>query len=152
MSAVWYTGTPDYSLWWSGNGWVPVAAQPTTQPSRELQDFLRSLELSLEAIRSRREQGGSVSVTVTAPAPSQKEGKPMKTVFNVVVVSKKGEILLDKKVVAKDRDEALFEADVSSVLKAKGLKPSDATMLAVTLGNVEIEPEPQKVQIVGKDA
>lgn len=82
----------------------------------------------------------------------RKEVRPVKSVFTVVVVSKKGEILLDKKVVAKDRDEALFEADVSSVLKAKGLKPGDVTMLAVKLGDVEIEPEPQKVQVVGKDA
>lgn len=95
----------------------------------------------------------SVNQTVTirdSGKPAKEGSQSMKAVFNVLVVSKKGEILLDKKVVAKDRDEALFEADVSAVLKAKGLKPGDVTMLCVKIGDVEIEPEPQKVQIVEK--
>lgn len=104
-----------------------------------------------ERRRERERQDQLVEEMVKRKAPSdtgREARKPMKSVYNVVVVSKRGEIILDKKVVAKDRDEALFEADVSGVLKAYGYRPGDVTMLCVKLGDVEVEPEPQRVQIV----
>ncbi len=78
----------------------------------------------------------------------EKEKVPMKTLYNVVVVTTKEEILLDKKVVASDADEAKFLADVSEALKEKGLLPKAVTILCTALGQVKVEKEPDKVQLV----
>jgi hypothetical protein len=77
-----------------------------------------------------------------------KEEDPMKTLFNVIVITKQEEIILDKKVVAEDVEEAKFNTDVSGVLREKGLKPKDVTIICNPIGQVKIEKEPQKVQLV----
>ena len=79
------------------------------------------------------------------------DGEPMKGLFNVIVVSKKEEILLDKKVVAEDVREAEFIAEVADALKTKSLKPRDVTIICNRLGDVKVEKEPEKVRLV-KDA
>jgi len=86
------------------------------------------------------------------PKEQKKKGdEPMENLYYVVVVSKKREILLDVKVVAKDEDEAKFEVGVHSILKEKGLKPKDVTILCGELGEVKVKREVQKVKLVEKD-
>ena len=75
----------------------------------------------------------------------------MEILFNVIVVSKDREILLDKKVVAMDEDEAKFMVDIHAALKEKGLKPKDVTILAESLGEVKVRKEVQKVKVVDKE-
>jgi len=79
------------------------------------------------------------------------KGENMKTLYEVTVVSKKEEIILEKKVVAENEDEAKFLADVSEKLKEKGLKPKDVTVICYKIGNVKVEAEPQKVKIIKED-
>ena len=85
---------------------------------------------------------------VALKAFKREDGEPMKGLFNVIVVSKKEEILLDKKVVAEDAREAEFIAEVADVLKAKALKPRDVTVICNRLGDVSVEKEPEKVRLV----
>lgn len=75
----------------------------------------------------------------------------MEHLYHVAVVTKKRQILLDKKVVAENEDGAKFEADVSAVIKKAGLRPPGVTVLVNDLGPVKVEREPEKVRIVKDD-
>jgi len=79
------------------------------------------------------------------------KGVPMQTLFNIIVVSKDKDILIDTKVVAEDAEEAKFSVDIHSVLKEKGLKPKDVTILCEDIGEVKVWKEVQKVKVVEKD-
>ena len=84
--------------------------------------------------------------------PSKPKGdQPMETLYQVIVVSKDREVLLEKKIVAMDEDEAKFQVDIHSVLKEKGLKPKDVTILVWGCGEVKVRKEVQKVKVVEKD-
>lgn len=63
--------------------------------------------------------------------------KNMKSLFNVCMVDKAGNILLDTKVVAKNREEALFMARVAETLKVQGMEYSDVTVISFLLGEVK---------------
>lgn len=77
-----------------------------------------------------------------------KEVEPMKSLYRVVVVTKQEEIIMDKKVVAVDEDEAKFNAGVHAKLTERGIKPKDVTVICGSLGAVKVEKEIQKVQVV----
>ncbi len=97
-----------------------------------------------EAMRHLLERGAPSS----APKSTPKENQPVKTLFNVIVVTKKEEIILDAKVVAEDANEAQFLVDVAAKLKEKSLKPKDVTILCNSLGQVKVEKEVEKVRLV----
>ena len=78
----------------------------------------------------------------------KEEEKNMKTLFNVVVVDLDEKILEDKKVVAADSSEAIFLSGVYDVLKAKGLKPSDVTVIVTNLGGVKVREKPKEVKLL----
>jgi len=80
-----------------------------------------------------------------------KKGEPMATLFNIIIVSKDRDILIDTKVVAEDEEEAKFSVDIHSILINKRLKPKDVTILCNSLGEVKVRKEVQKVKIVDKD-
>lgn len=61
----------------------------------------------------------------------------MKSLFNVCMVDKAGNVLLDIKVVAKNREEALFIARVAETLKVMGMEYSDVTVISFLLGEVK---------------
>jgi len=90
----------------------------------------------------------SESITLTQ---NPKKGEPMATLFNIIIVSKDRDILIDTKVVAEDEEEAKFSVDIHSILINKRLKPKDVTILCNSLGEVKVRKEVQKVKIVDKD-
>ena len=92
--------------------------------------------------------GGSTTIIRITEESKQEEGVKMKGLFNVIVVTKKEKVLVDVKVVAEDADEAKFLADVSEKLKSNGLKPSEVTILCNKMGDIKVDAEPKKVQIV----
>lgn len=87
----------------------------------------------------------------SAEKKKKKKEKNMSCLYQVVVVSLDGDVLLDKKVVAADKEEAHYEAEVYEVLKEKKLKPKDVTIIANQIGAVKVRPETKKVQIVKED-
>lgn len=78
----------------------------------------------------------------------KEEKEPMKNLYNVIVVTKNEKIILDSKTVAENEDEAKFNVGVFETLKEKNLKPKDVTVICNALGQVKIEKEVQKVQLV----
>ncbi len=84
--------------------------------------------------------------------PSKPKGdQPMEILFNVIVVSKDRDVLLEQKVVAVDEAEAQLAIDIHSCLKARGLKLRDVTVLVNDIGEVKVRKEVQKVKMVDKD-
>ena len=84
--------------------------------------------------------------------PSKPKGdQPMETLYNVIVVSKDREVLLDEKVVATDEGEAQLAIDLHSALKAVNLKAREVTILVREIGEVKVRKEVQKVKMVDKD-
>lgn len=81
----------------------------------------------------------------------KQQEQPMETLFNVIVVSKDREIFLDIKAVGVDEDDAKFNADVNTIIKLKGLKPRDVTVICYEIGEVKVQKEVQKVKLVDKD-
>ena len=77
-----------------------------------------------------------------------KKEKNMKNLYQVIVVSIDEEILLEDVVVASDKEEAQYEAEVYEVLKKEGLKPKDVTIITRDLGAVKVRPETKTVKIV----
>lgn len=77
---------------------------------------------------------------------------PMKTLYEVIVVSIDEEVLSSRDVVAEDREEAMLVANVGSILQAHGIKPKDATVIVRPLGEVKVRKPTQKVQIVKEDS
>lgn len=77
--------------------------------------------------------------------------QPMETLFNVIVVSKDRAILLEKKTVAENEEDAKFNVDIHSVLKEKGLKPKDVTIICNSCGGVKVRKEVQKVRVIKED-
>ena len=78
----------------------------------------------------------------------KEEEKNMKTLFNVVVVDLDEKILEDKKIVAADSNEAIFLSGAYDILKAKGLKPSDVTVVVTNLGGVKVKDKPKEVKLL----
>lgn len=72
----------------------------------------------------------------------------METLYEVIVVSKKREVILDEKVVGKNEDEAKFTAGVSEALKSRNMRISDVTIICNVLGEVAIKKEPERVKII----
>jgi hypothetical protein len=64
------------------------------------------------------------------------EDKKAKHLFNVILV-KNDKILIDKKVVAYDTEDAKFVAGVYRKIDENGLKPSDVTIIVYQLGAVK---------------
>lgn len=100
---------------------------------------------------------GSVDTVATEPwvtihsKPSNHKEQPMETLFNVIVVSKDREVLLDSKVVAESRDEAKLEVDIHFLLKETKLRTKDVTILVQEIGEVKVRKEVQKVKVVDKE-
>jgi hypothetical protein len=103
---------------------------------------MEGLKQELERVRIQN------SINRAIGAQTKKGEDTMKSLFNVTVVSAKEEILLDKKTVATDSDEAKFNLGVDTVIRDAGLKPKDVTVICTCLGGVKTEPEAQKVQVV----
>ena len=74
--------------------------------------------------------------------------KPMKNLMNVVVVTIDEEIILDKKVIASDQDEAKFLAGVDTVLREKKLLPKEVTVICSNLGQVKVKKEITEVKVI----
>jgi hypothetical protein len=71
---------------------------------------------------------------------------PMKSLYNVVVVSIDEKIVLNETVVANDENEATFNAGVHQTLVDKSLKPKDVTIVCtVVSSSIRVRKEPQKV-------
>ena len=69
----------------------------------------------------------------------KKEGNLMK-LFNVYVVDNKGNIKLQgKTIVARTRDEAIFELQIHSLLKEWGLTLDEATIITQEIGHVHVD-------------
>ena len=84
--------------------------------------------------------------------PLKKERKVgMETLYQVIVVTKDREVLLETKIVAEDEGEAKLGVDIHSVLKEKSLKLKDVTILCNELGDVKVRKEVQKVKVVDID-
>jgi len=107
----------------------------TTAPQNQKQDF----EIKWNAIYGSYDD------------KPKRKGVPMQTLFNIIVVTKDREILLDTKIVAEDEEEAKFSVDIHSILKAKNLKPKDVTVLCNEFGEVKVRKEVQKVKVVDRD-
>ena len=84
--------------------------------------------------------------------PLKKERKVgMETLYQVIVVTKDREILLEEKVVAETAEEAKFYIEIKGILRAKNLKLQDITILCHAIGDVKVRKEVQKVKVVDKD-
>ena len=102
------------------------------------------------------ESSGSLYVgsVVGSPPKRKEEREPMETLYEVIIVSKDRGVVpfmdkfLRKLVVAKDEDEAKFEADVSGAIRNAGLKPRDVTVICKSLGEVKVRKEVQRVKLV----
>lgn len=81
----------------------------------------------------------------------EKKMSNTKTLYEIVVVDLDGKIVMDNfKVVASDKEEALFEGDVNAIIKQNGLSIKDVTVIVRELGQVKTRPETKRV-IVEKD-
>jgi hypothetical protein len=72
----------------------------------------------------------------------------MKNLFNVVVVNLEGEILLDKKIVASDNDEAKFLLGVDEIIRTAKLLPKDVTVLCNVVGQVKVKKDITEVKVI----
>lgn len=66
------------------------------------------------------------------------KNKSMENLYNVIVIDKERDILIDKKVVAKNPESAKFNAEVYDHLKKSGLTLDDVTVIVNQLGTVEV--------------
>jgi hypothetical protein len=81
----------------------------------------------------------------------KKKEKNMKTLYEITVVDLDGKIIIgNQKVVGSDKEEALFESDVSAIIKQNGLSIKEVTIIARELGQVKTRPEKKRV-IVEKE-
>ena len=79
--------------------------------------------------------------------------KNMATLFEVIVVDRKGNLIatsgkVRNLVVAADEQDATFEANVDTALRQANLKPKDVTIICRNLGPVELEKPVQRVQLI----
>ncbi|MNK43735.1 hypothetical protein D3C87_624510 [compost metagenome] len=65
----------------------------------------------------------------------------METLYQVTVVTKKKEIILDEKLVAVDQENAKFKAGLYNTLQEKDLTPADVTVIVTSLGQVKVDKE-----------
>jgi hypothetical protein len=78
----------------------------------------------------------------------KKKEKNMKTLYEITVVDVDGNVVIDgKKVVASDKEEASFAADIHATLKLKHLLPKDVTIITRELGQVKTRPEKKRVVV-----
>jgi len=98
------------------------------------------------------DSGWSKTIPTNDPYPTLKESKnqeeeqPMKTLYDITVVTLDEEIILSEKVVAEDEDEARFAA--FDVLKDKKLKPKDVTIIIEGIGSIKVRKKPQTVKVL----
>jgi hypothetical protein len=85
--------------------------------------------------------GKETIVSLNTINNKKEEQKYMEYVYEVIVVDKYREILLDEKVVAKNEEKAKFNAGVYKHLDANGLTLDDVTVLTRALGQVEVDKE-----------
>lgn len=81
----------------------------------------------------------SYSGTVITCSDKNKDDENRTFVYNVIVVTTKGEIIIDKKVVARNAEEAKFKAEVYRKMHEDGLTFEDVTIITNSLGEVNIE-------------
>ena len=62
----------------------------------------------------------------------------MKTLYQLIVITKDEEILIDKKVTGSSDEEVRFE-HVYDVLKGRGLKLNDVTIFCNTIGYFKVK-------------
>jgi len=82
-----------------------------------------------------------------APEEKPKKEKNMKHLYHVIVVDLEEEILVDKKKVAENEDDAKFLAGVFSTLETAKLKPTEVTIIVNLLGDVKVKPRVKEVKI-----
>lgn len=73
---------------------------------------------------------------------------PMKTLFEVIIVTIDEEVIARELVVAEDDKEASLAADVPAILRKHGVKLKDVTIFVMKIGLVKVRKPTQKVQIV----
>ncbi len=78
----------------------------------------------------------------------KEEDNLMETLYEVIVVTKMRELILDEKVVGKNEDEAKFTAGVSEALKSRNMRISDVTIICNIVGEVAVKKEPERVKII----
>ncbi|MFS0855218.1 hypothetical protein [Paenibacillus taichungensis] len=69
------------------------------------------------------------------------ENKNMKQLYQVIVVTKKKDIIIDEKIVASNIEEAKFDLNVHEQIKLRGLSLGDVTVIVNALGSVAVEAE-----------
>lgn len=69
------------------------------------------------------------------------ERKNMKQLYQLIVVTKKKDIIIDEKIVASNIEEAKFDLSVHEQIKLKGLSLGDVTVIVNVLGSVAVEAE-----------
>ena len=67
------------------------------------------------------------------------ENKNMEQLYQVIVVTKKKDIIIDEKIVANNIEEAKFDLNVHEQIKLKGLSLGDVTVIVNALGSVTVE-------------
>lgn len=71
------------------------------------------------------------------------EEEYMETLYQVTVVTKTKEIIIDKKLVAVDQENAKFESGLYGELAQKSLTPADVTVVVSPLGQIKVN-KPEK--------
>lgn len=69
------------------------------------------------------------------------ENKNMKQLYQLIVVTKKKDIIIDEKIVASNIEEAKFDLSVHEQIKLKGLSLGDVTVIVNVLGSVAVAAE-----------
>ncbi|QWU14332.1 hypothetical protein SAMN04487895_101634 [Paenibacillus sophorae] len=84
-------------------------------------------------------QSGDVVLKTSFNNYNLRENEKMETLYQVIVVTKQKEIIIDAKLVAPDQENAKFNAGVYTTLTEKKLTLSDATVIVTPLGQVKVE-------------
>ncbi|RXZ78064.1 hypothetical protein EBB07_28835 [Paenibacillaceae bacterium] len=80
---------------------------------------------------------GYGDVTTVGTFQQQKGLADMTFLYEVIIISKEEEILLETKVTAKDEENAKFKAEVYDTLRKNRLTPDDVTIITRQLGSVK---------------
>lgn|GEM_PF-5102968 len=84
----------------------------------------------------------SIWDSVAYKTTNKKENENMETLYQVTVVAKNKEIILDKEsVVAVDQENAKFMVGLYGILADRELTPADVTVIVTAIGQVKIEKE-----------
>lgn len=112
------------------NTWIYEPSQPWTSPTVTEIEFL-----PWESPRS------TLRLSPGELYPRSDTMKQLKIFQMIVVVRESREIILDRKLVADDRDEALIQANLSGVLQDRALDYQDVVISCKTLDTLEFELE-----------